>query len=144
VAMARADIVNDAVAKGDYGGTTYTSSASTVHVAVASATAQLVVTKTASPTSGVKSGDIITYTYTAQNAGNVTLSNISMVDTHNASGPAPIPANETLTAPGPLGASASSDDGTPNNGIWGSLAPGATVTFTATYTVRQADVDGLQ
>lgn len=141
---ARADIINDAVAKGDYGGNTYSSPVSTVSVPVAAPIPQLVVIKTANPTSGVKAGDIVTYTYTARNAGNVTIHNISMADTHNASGPAPQPKNETLTIAGPQGASASTDDGTANNGIWGSLAPGATITFTATYTVRQSDVDLLQ
>jgi len=141
---ARADIVNDAVAKGDYGGTTYSSPVSTVSVPVAAPVPQLVITKTANPTSGVKAGDVVTYTYTARNAGNVTIHNISMVDTHNASGPAPQPKNETLTIAGPQGAAASTDDGTANNGIWGTLAPGATITFTATYTVRQSDVDLLQ
>lgn len=141
---AHANIVNIATASGAYSGTTYISNTSTASVPVAPPNTALVVTKTANPTSGVKAGDVITYTYTAKNSGNVTLHNISMTDVHNAIGPAPQPTGETLTVPGPQGASASSDDATANNGIWGTLAPGATVTFTATYTVRQADVDGLQ
>jgi hypothetical protein len=47
---------------------------------------------------------------------------------------------ETLTTPGPLGAAASPDSAA-NDGIWTTLAPGATVTFTYSYTVTQADID---
>ena len=143
-APARADMVNIAKAAGTYSGTVFNSNTATASVPIAAIHMALTVTKTANPTSGVKAGDVVAYTYTATNSGNVTLHNISMTDVHNATGPAPVPTGETLTIPGPQGALASSDDATPNNGIWGSLAPGATVTFTATYTVRQADVDGLQ
>jgi hypothetical protein len=37
-----------------------------------------------------------------------------------------------------------SSDVTPGNGTWSVLAPGDEVTFTATYTVTQTDVDLLQ
>jgi hypothetical protein len=42
--------------------------------------------------------------------------------------------------PGPLGAGASPDT-TANDGIWSTLAPGATVTFTWAHTVTQAEID---
>lgn len=99
------------------------------------------VIKTASPASGVKAGDVITYTYVVKNTGNVTLHGVSLVDLHNASGPAPAPKGETLTDAAPLG---DSNDATANDGVWTSLAPGDSVTFTATYTVTQHDQDTLQ
>jgi len=41
---------------------------------------------------------------------------------------------------GPLGAGASPDS-TPNDGVWTTLAPGATVHFTYSHTVSQAEVN---
>ncbi len=90
----------------------------------------------------VPAGATITYTYTVINSGNVTLSNIKIADSHNASGPVPTPENEVLFNDAvPLG---DSSDATANNGIWDTLAPGDTVTFTGTYTVTQTDVETLQ
>jgi uncharacterized repeat protein (TIGR01451 family) len=66
-------------------------------------------------------GDTIGYNFTVTNAGNVTLSGITVTDTMTA------PANQANLSP------ASCPDPT--------LAPGATETCTATYTVTQADVD---
>ena len=47
---------------------------------------------------------------------------------------------ETLTVPGPLGAGASSDT-VANDGVWTTLAAGATIQFTYTHTVTQAEID---
>ncbi|MEV0190102.1 GEVED domain-containing protein [Kitasatospora purpeofusca] len=64
-------------------------------------------------------GENLTYTYTATNTGNVTLTDITITETaFTGSGGAP-----KVTCPA------------------GELAPGATRTCTATYTVTQADVD---
>ena len=99
------------------------------------------VTKTADDTTEVAAGQVITYTYVVTNTGNQTVSSISLSDAHGGSGAAPTPSNETLTAdngdPGD-----SNDSG--SNGIWDTLAPGDEVTFTATYTVTQSDIDTLQ
>jgi len=63
-------------------------------------------------------GNVVTYTYEVANTGNITMDNVTVSDAHNGSG--------TLSAvtPAPL-----------------SLAPGASQTFTATYTITQADID---
>jgi hypothetical protein len=110
------------------------------------ATPQLVISKTYStaPTPVVV-GQTVTYTYVISNTGNVTMSNVQVKDMHGtpavqiANGAGGI-TNETLSTPGPLGAGAS-PDATVNNGIWTTLAPGASVTFTYTHTVTQAEID---
>ncbi len=80
---------------------------------------ELTLAKVADVTTGLAVGDVVTYTYTATNAGNVTLNNISVSDVHSGTG--------TLSAVMPANV--------------GELIVGATVDFTATYTVTQADVD---
>lgn len=82
--------------------------------------------------------DVITYTYTVTNTGNVTISGVTVADVHNGYGTAPVPGNET-----PVIATGGSTDAAVN-GSWDILKPGDQITFTATYTVVQADVDNLQ
>jgi large repetitive protein len=136
-----ADIVNTATASGTYNATDYTANG-TASVPVAPHNQSMLVTKTAAPLLNVAAGQMVTYTYTVTNNGNVTITNITLNDVHNASGPAPVPGSETLTTDvPPLG---DSTDVTPSNGAWSALAPGDTITFTATYTVQQSDVDNLQ
>ena len=79
------------------------------------ATASIAVTKTADKTSGVKVGETITYTITVKNTGNVTVSSLALTD---------------ILEGIELGAL----DKT-------TIAPGETATATATYVVKQADVD---
>jgi len=112
-----------------------------IPITVTPGTSSLTVTKTALPAVNVPVGATITYTYVVTNTGDQVLTNISLSDSHNGSGPAPSPTNEALTLDGgaPGG---SSDSG--NNGIWDTLAPGDAVTFTGTYIVTQNDVDTLQ
>lgn len=105
-------------------------------------TSDMSITKTAIPDNNVAVGTTITYTYVVMNTGNQTISNIELSDVHNASGPAPIPSSETLSSDNAL--TSDSSDVTPNDGIWSILAPFDVVTFTATYTVTQADIDNLQ
>ena len=89
--------------------------------------------------------ETVTYTYTVSNIGNVPISTISVSDLHGTPGVVvPLGAGgitmDTLTVPGPYGAAAS-PDATPNDGIWSTLAPGATVTFTYVHTVTQVEID---
>ncbi|MEM7215424.1 MAG: hypothetical protein AAF423_07775 [Pseudomonadota bacterium] len=102
----------------------------------------ITVTKTADNDTNVPAGVTVTYTYVVTNTGNQFISDLSLVDTHLGSGTPPAPANETLSSDNDV--PGDSSDGTPNDGIWDSLAPGDEVTFTATYTVTQNDVDTLQ
>jgi uncharacterized repeat protein (TIGR01451 family) len=71
-----------------------------------------------SPVSAV--GDVITYSFAVANVGNVTLTNVSVVDTQTA------PAGPLTTGPDCLVTT---------------LAPAAATTCSATYTVTQADLD---
>ena len=49
--------------------------------------------------------------------------------------------NEVLSTAGPIPGSV--DTTTPlNNGVWTTIQPGASVTFTYAHTVTQAEVDG--
>lgn len=101
----------------------------------------ITVTKTADTDTNVPAGVTVTYTYVVANTGNQFVSNITLADAHNGSGPAPVPTNETLSADNGI-INDSTDAGV--DGSWDSLAPGDEVTFTASYTVTQNDLDTLQ
>ena len=80
-------------------------------------TATLSLTKTASPDTGVVAGDVVTYAIDAQNTGTVTLHTVTVTD--------PTAVMGTCTPTLPVAA----------------LAPGGTISCTATHTVTQAEVD---
>jgi uncharacterized repeat protein (TIGR01451 family) len=93
-------------------------------------------------------GEVITYTYKVKNVGNVAMTGIQISDLHVATTvTSPVSMlNETILVgdDGPLaGASPAvpSTDAIATNGIWSILQPGATVTFTWTHTVTQAEFD---
>ncbi len=72
--------------------------------------------KTANPTTFSAPGTVITYSYTVSNTGNVTLTSVGVTD--------PMSGLSTMNCPNVT-----------------SLAPGDSVTCTATYTTTQDDVD---
>lgn len=134
------DIDNTATASGSYGAVTVQASGSTAVTIILNP--RLAITKTADDVTDVVAGQVITYTYVVTNTGNQTIANVSLSDSHNGSGPAPVPGSETLSTD--AGPSGDSTDATVSDGVWSSLAPGDAVTFTATYTVTQRDVDTRQ
>ncbi len=144
-------VTNSANATARNGGATInapTSNATTTINAVPALTIQKTPALTDNPGGSAGAADlneIITYTYVVRNTGNVPLTNVQVADLHGTPGVlvslgAGGVNNETLT-PGPLGSGASTPDATANNGIWSILAPGASVTFTYTHTVTQAEFD---
>ncbi len=81
-------------------------------------TATLIATKSAAPASGVRAGDRVTYTVTGTNSGSATVHDVTVSDP--LAGLSPFRCTPAAPAV---------------------LAPGATLTCTADYTVTQADVD---
>ena len=102
----------------------------------------MTVVKSAVPGGPVSTGDIINYAFRVRNTGNITINAVTLSDTFNGYGAAPVPDNEALSDDvAPLG---DSSTGTANDGIWAILAPGDEVIFTAPYTVVLQDVELLQ
>jgi hypothetical protein len=134
------DIDNSAGAAGTVGGQPTTAIGATSVALILNP--QLTIVKTANTAGPAAVNDVITYTYTVINSGNLTINGVNIADAHNGYGAVPVPGTETLSLDVvPLG---DSTDGPPSNGIWSVLAPGDEVTFTAPYTVVQQDVDFLQ
>ena len=143
-----AEIVNEVTASGTAPGGVAGAVEDTAieEVDVENADPQVVVTKTALDSGGNTPSDegvneTITYTYTFLNDGNVTITNISLTDLHEGEGATFTLNNDEVVSGG--GASTdSSTDPTPSaqDGVWDSLAPGDTVTWTATYTIDQLDI----
>ncbi|GAB3081578.1 hypothetical protein GCM10027186_45210 [Micromonospora schwarzwaldensis] len=88
--------------------------------------AAITVTKSADPTEVHKVGQQVEYRFQVTNTGSVTLTGVTVTDTL---APPADPAN--------LGPITCGPDGTPNGEV--TLAPGETITCTATYTVSRAD-----
>jgi Domain of unknown function DUF11 len=105
-------------------------------------TPNLEIIKSTNKTSPVVVGEVITYTYTVKNIGNVAMSGVKVTDVHNGYGPTPVPSGEILT--NDVAPTGDSTDTVASNGIWDSLGVGDTLKFTANYTVTQQDVDLLQ
>lgn len=95
----------------------------------------LTIAKVADDTTDVVAGQVITYTYTVTNSGNVPITNITLADTHNGVPGALVPAFGSFTT----------NTGSTNTGnTIDVLQPGDVAVYTATYTVTQADVDTRQ
>jgi uncharacterized repeat protein (TIGR01451 family) len=88
------------------------------------ATPSLSIDKTADTAGPLTVGQVINYSYLVTNTGNVTITGVNVTETaFNGTGlPVPNPTTVGSTT----------------------LAPGGTVTFVASYTVTQADIDTLQ
>jgi uncharacterized repeat protein (TIGR01451 family) len=100
---------------------------------------QLTILKTPSSNGPFSVGQVVTYTYKVTNSGNVAMAAITVADTHNGNGVFIGPKNEVLTTDNtPTG---DTTDATANNGSWDTIGPSDVVTFTATYTVTQQDID---
>jgi hypothetical protein len=92
-------------------------------------------------TGNVNVGNVITYTYTVTNTGNVPISGVTVSDVTNGFNGPVIPGGEgSLIDAAPTG---DSTDGTVN-GSWDLLGVGDRITFTGTYTVVQSDIDFRQ
>lgn len=147
-------VVANATARDAGAGTPYASAAASESVTVAAPAPALTIAKVGTfdigagvqtadgTTDNVPAGTVITYTYTVTNTGNVTINGVEVDDTHKGTPGALSPTNEAiLDNSDPRGVSS---DGTAADGTWDTLFPGDSVTFTATYTVTQEDVDTLQ
>jgi len=107
-------VTNTATAKGYFGSTEVTSAADSVTVNAVQ-DAELTLTKTADPLTYAAVGDLISYTYTLENSGNVTLDG-------------PFTVTDDLVTVDCASAAAS-------------LLSGETTTCTSSYTITQADLD---
>ncbi len=85
--------------------------------------AQVSVSKSASPLTVSSVGETVTYTITVQNTGNVTLSGVTVTDPQVAPG---VP---------------DCDPGVGESNVVSTMLPGATATCSASYPVTQADLD---
>jgi len=96
----------------------------------------LTLTKVASKTTDAVLGDLITYTYTVKNDGELTIENVTVSDVHNGTGAlSSILGDSIIVNTNSLSTDAAID------GSIDSLAPGDSATFTATYAITQDDVD---
>ncbi|MBH0008179.1 DUF11 domain-containing protein [Salinibacterium sp. SWN1162] len=96
-----------------------TGTSNEVTLATTPAAPALVTTKSGTVPNPKAVGSVVTYSFSAKNTGNVTLTGVAITD--------PLAGLSALTYSWP--------------GTAGTLAPGQTVTATATYTVKQSDVD---
>ena len=86
----------------------------------------ITLTKTALPQTFSEAGEAIVYTFTVTNTGNVTLTNVTLTeDLFTGSGTLPDPVFESST----------------ESSAPGTLLPGESATYTATYTITQDDMD---
>jgi hypothetical protein len=119
-------VTNSATASGTYKGNTVSSSPAVVTVLSSLATSSLSIVSSTPSTGFGAAGETVPYSYQVTNTGTTTLSNIAV----------PELTNIVTNAAGTQTMLASVCPG-------GKVAPGASVTCTATYTVQQADLDNV-
>jgi uncharacterized repeat protein (TIGR01451 family) len=135
------DIDNTATSAGSFNGNPFSNAGSQAVALVLNP--ELEVTKSASTPGPVNAGEIITYTYKVFNKGNQTITGIALAEVFNGYGTVPVPGSETVLPADDAAPTLDSADGGAD-GIYDTLRPGDTATFTATYLVDQADIDLLQ
>ncbi len=131
------DIDSTVTAIGNYNpgsGNTVVNANSSVAVPLA-ITPSLQIAKVADDTTDVIAGQLITYTYTVTNNGNVPISNVALADTHNGAAGALVPTFQSFIT----------NTGSTNTGNTITvLQPGDVAIYTAVYTVTQNDIDTRQ
>lgn len=149
VAPAYATIDNSVTASGTAPGNIPVSATIGASVGVVTAAPGITLVKAASFAPGddgdsdgmADQADTITYTYTVTNSGNVTITGVSIADAHD--GVVPLNALVVPTAvTTDAGTLLDSSDPTTGDFIWDTLAPGDTITFSATYIVQVGDITG--
>lgn len=128
------DIDNTASVNASYNAAPIATSTGTASVPV-DTTATFDLAKVADDATDRDVGDVVTYTYTITNTGNVPITAITLADVENGSG----------SLVGPTFSSFTTANGSTNAGNTITLFnPGAVAEYTSTYQVTQNDVDTLQ
>lgn len=141
-AVSPASIDNTATVTGDSptGTDDVTADSNDVEVDLEDPTNTLTISKSAAITTDGDSdtqgdaGDVITYTYTIENTGNTTLTNVLVNDTHDGSAALSAPTFSSWTN------QASSPTATAGVDTAITMNPGAIAVFTTTYTITSADI----
>lgn len=139
------DIDNTASATGTSGGVAVSASAS--RAVLCTPNPSLSFTKTANTSGPIVAGQVVRFFFDATNNGNVTLTNISPLETAFNGNNLPLGSisNELLTDNAPFNVPGQeSTDAVANNGVWSVLKPNDSVRFYVDYTVNQVDIDLLQ
>lgn len=128
------DIDNTATVAALYNGSPVTPSTSLASVPLDN-TPRFTLDKVADDITDRAVGDIVAYTYTIENTGNVPITNVTLADVENGSG--------ALTGPN-FSIWTTQNGSTLTGNTINTFNPGAIAVYTASYTVTQSDVDTLQ